>query len=81
METVEVKFTHVTLDELMWIRDFVRRHQRMFTADIDLSGTAGSILDVVPNSVVVLKTLSIDSETFKTLADLINYLQATMTKT
>ena len=58
MEAVEVKFTHVTLDELMWIRDFVRRNQRMFTADIDLSGTAGSILDAVPNSVVVLKALS-----------------------
>ena len=80
METIELKFTHVTLDEFMWIRDFVRRHQRMFVADVDLSGAAGSILDVTLNSVIVLKSLSIDSETFKTLAELINYFQTTMTR-
>ena len=37
--------------------------------------------DVWPYSVVVLKALLIDSETFKTLAELLNYLQTTMTKT
>ncbi len=76
---VEVQLEDLTFEELVWLREKMRQNNKLFTAELNITGTSGT-LDTVPNSKVTLRSDLMTGETFQVLAEIMNYFQTTKTK-
>lgn len=76
--SIEVKMTDLTFEELIWLRETLRRNEKLFTTELDITGASGT-LDTLPNSKVTLTNESVTGETFQVLGEIMNYFQTAKT--